>query len=80
MIPACILIAALLFISTEMCNGSTVLKHLDEDYKRAGELKKSAIFGGKVGSQYSRLFFVFAFSIFIQFFFSVTFKRLDYIF
>lgn len=83
-----ILIAALLFISTEKCNGS-VLKHLDEDYKRAGELKQPAIFGGKVGSQYSGLFFVFVFSIFLyRFFFCclsvsfilvVTFKRLNFI-
>lgn len=84
-----ILIAALLFISTEKCNGS-VLKHLDEDYKRAGELKQPAIFGGKVGSQYSGLFFVFVFSIFLYLFFFVvclsmsfilvvTFKRLNFI-
>lgn len=67
-----ILIAALLFISTEKCNGS-VLKHLDEDYKRAGELKQPAIFGGKVGSQYSGLFFVFVFSIFLYRFFVCLF-------
>lgn len=67
-----ILIAALLFISTEKCNGS-VLKHLDEDYKRAGELKQPAIFGGKVGSQYSGLFFVFVFSIFLYLFFFCLF-------
>lgn len=49
--PACIFIVALLFISTENCNGS-VLENLDEDYKRAGELKKPVIFEGKVGNQY----------------------------
>ena len=55
--PAWIFIAALLFISTEHCNGS-VLKHLEEDYQRAGELKKPAILGGKVGSHYFSYLFL----------------------
>lgn len=67
--PACILIAALLFISTEKCNGS-VLKNLDEDYKRAEELETPAFSGGKVRSQYSCLYFVCLFFLFfISFFF-----------
>lgn len=48
-----ILVAVLLLISTENCNGS-VLKNLDEDYRRADELKKPAVFEGKVKRQNDR--------------------------
>lgn len=71
--PACILIAALLFISTEKCNGS-VLKNLDEDYKRAGELKRPAFSEGKVGSQYSCMY-LFVFFYFYLFFSIVVYHR-----
>lgn len=47
---ACIFVAVLLFISTENCNGS-VLKNLNEDYRRADELKKPAVIDGKVKGQ-----------------------------
>ena len=75
--PACIFIAALLFISTEHCNAS-VLKHLDEDYKREVELKTPAISGGKVVSRYSRLYFCFCFSFPMSFILVVNFKRLNF--
>ena len=42
---ACIFVAVLLF--TENCNGS-VLKNLNEDYRRADELQKPAVIEGKV--------------------------------
>ena len=66
--PACILIAALLFISTEKCNGS-VMKNLDEDHKRAEELERPVFSGGKVRSQYSCLYFVCLFFLFFYFLF-----------
>lgn len=47
---ACIFAAVLLFISTENCNGS-VLKNLNEDYRRADELQKPAVIDGKVKGQ-----------------------------
>ena len=75
--PACIFIAALLFISTEHCNAS-VLKDLDEDYKREVELKTPAISGGKVVSRYSRLYFCFSFSFPMSFILVVNFKRLNF--
>ena len=64
MMSGYIFIAALLFISAEKCNGS-VLKNLNENYKRAGESKKPDIFGGKVRSQYSPLFLFVFFLLFI---------------
>lgn len=70
--PACILIAALLFISTEKCNGS-VLKNLDEDYKRAGELKRPAFSEGKVGVSTPARIYWFVFSIFYLFFSNVVY-------
>ena len=69
--PACIFIAALLFVSTEKCNGSA-LKNLDEDYKRAEELKRPAFSGEKVGSQYS-VFRLLVFFYFFYLFFPMSF-------